>query len=456
MEGEDTLILDQGADTGGDAGDVDVNLEVGDQGADTGDQSADKSDQVDTGDKGDQGADDAKDQRQQQTKEEPEIEEFKGLVSARMRSIIKQAPELAQVFKKYPELQNRVEAAFRKAVAYSDVFPTVAEARTMREHFPNGQADVQELLNDVKEIEELDNNFDKRDTEGNYPGHAAVINSFFERNREAAVSMFKQMPKEWHRLHPESYNEVMGKVVGATFAARQIPEFLTDLQAMAKEAEQPDLEKGISKLLNWVNGYLAEKPRPTQEEERLANERKSFERTKSESNQVEQKRFHSSFVAEARKTQLGIINEHPAIKRVLANTAITKEKKDAIVEQVRSSIEKFLGRSPSFMRKLRPAYEKRDLNETVTLQKAAWAQPWLLNRMIRSVLTKEVPQMVSQNRDAAARRTGTQQPRVVPGKTGDRARATPKGPQKINGRWYRENGQPFSTSEVLAGKHLAT
>src|SRR5579864_7196592 len=101
-------------------------------------------------------------EREQETtpeKEEPELSEFKGAVSARLRSIVKQAPELGQVFQKYPKLQEQVEAVFRRESALREIFPTVAEARMMRDQFPNGQADVQALLEDVQEIEQLDKSF---------------------------------------------------------------------------------------------------------------------------------------------------------------------------------------------------------------------------------------------------------------------------------------------------------
>jgi hypothetical protein len=389
-------------------------------------------------------------------KEEPELAEFKGMVSARLRSIVKQTPALAQVFKDHPQLQDRIEAAFRKEAAYTDVFPTVAEARFMREQFPNGQADVQELLSDVKDLEELDKSFDERDREGAYPGHVKLIENFFQRDKDAAISFMKTVPREWARLDRESYNEVMGKVVGATFASRQIPEFLTDAIAMAKEAEAPELEKGLTKLLTWVNGYLAGKPVPTEEERRLADDRKAFDRQKMETSSTEQKRFHSSFASTNLKLQRDIITGHPAIKRLvaLADTVVSKEKKESIVEQIRQSTERFLAKSPSFMRKLRPAYEKRDLVETTNLQKAAWAQPWLLNRMVRAVLNKEVPQLVQSNRDAAQRRAGAP-PARTPAKTGgDKGPKAPTGPYQEGGRWYNKEGRPFTTAEIIAGKHL--
>jgi len=387
-----------------------------------------------------------------ETKEEPELSEFRGAVSARLRSIVKQAPELGQVFTKYPKLQEQVEAVFRREAALREIFPTVAEARVMRDNFPNGQADVQALLEDVKEIEELDSNFDQRDQEGNYPGHVQIISNFFDRDRNAAVSLLKTIPREWARLDRESYNEVMGSILGATLAQKEIPEFIAELAEEAKGLEAKGLEGGLRKLLNWAQGYTSERPKPSAEEERLQRDRQSFDRTKAEAEKGEQKKFHNSFASSNLKVERDIVSAHPAVKRLMQVNSISEDKRNQIVGQIVASTEKFLQNSPSFMRKLRAAYQSRNLSETNNLVKAAWSQPWLLNRMVRTVLAKEVPSMVQNNRETAARRAGTA--RTAPPASGGKKTETTKGPRQIAGRWYRENGSPFTTAEVLAGKHL--
>ena len=132
--------------------------------------------------------------------------------------------------------------------------------------------------------------------------------------------------------------------------------------------------------------------------------------------------------------------------------SISEDKKTDIIEKIRSEMEKFLGKSPSFMRKLRPAFDKKNLQETTSIQKAAWTQPWLLNKMVRTVLYKEVPQLVSSNREAAARRAGATRT-VIPAKKPGVKTQTPKGPHQVGGRWYKGDGTPFTTQEILAGKH---
>jgi len=387
-----------------------------------------------------------------ETKEEPELAEFKGAVSARLRSIVKQAPELTQVFQKYPKLQEQIEATFRREAALREVFPTVAEARQMRDHFPNGLSDVQQLLDDQAEVDQLDQHFYTKDRDGNYAGHATLLNNMFQDDRQATVALFRNLPKEWARLDRDSYNEVMGNIVGATLAQRGIPEYIAGLIDVAKSNDQKQLAGDLEKLLGWAQGFTREKARPSAEEERLAQDRKALDREKHERSQQDGQRFHNTFIAQSRKLQLDVIQNHPAMKRLEKVPGITPEKRARIADDIRGRMEKLLGKSPSFMRKLRPAYDGRNLDETLKLQRAAWSQQWLLNKMVREVLRVETPAMVQNNREAAQRRAGTTA-KVTP-KAGD-AKSTPKGPRQVGGRWYREDGRPFTTQEVLAGKHLS-
>lgn len=386
------------------------------------------------------------------SKEEPEISEFKGLVGQRLVNLKKQAPELAQVFQKYPKVQEQIEAVFRREAALRDVFPTVAEARQMRETFPNGLADVQTLQESVQQLDALDKDFYTHDSDGNYAGHAQLLNNMFTDDREAAVALFKTLPREWARLDRDSYNEVMGQIVGSTLVQKGIPEYIQELQESAKEAKQDSLASSLGKLLNWANGYTKEKARPSPEEERLSQDRAKFSRETQQRAQADQQTFARSYVAESKKLQLDIINKHPAMARLATVKTITEGKRAEIAEKIRQKTEKFLGKSPSFMKKLTPAFHGRNLAETIALQKAAWSQQWLLNKMVRDVLRVETPAMVEQNRESARRRAGTPANKV-PVKTGD-ANKSPKGPRQVGGRWYKGDGTPFTTTEIFAGKHL--
>jgi hypothetical protein len=447
-----------GGDIGiADGGDSGTGEGASNEGAGAGelDYGADEgaADDLAAGDGEQAGEGERREERQQST-EEPEVQEFKGSVSARLRNLAKQAPELSQVFQKYPKVQEQIEATFRREAALREVFPTVAEARQMREHFPNGLQDVQQLHSDVQEVEALDRDFYSRDQEGNFPGHQKIIDNMFSDDREAAVSLFRTLPKEWARLDRDSYNEVMGQIVGATIS--WVPDYLSEMIEDAKAAKQDGIVSGLTKLLNWTSKFNAEKPRPTPEAERLQRDRQAFSRQTQEREREEGQKFHRSFVSDSRKLQTGIIKAHPSVKKMLESKVIPEQKKNELIEQIRQNTEKLLGKSPSFMRKLNPAYKSRKLDESLNLQKAAWSQQWLLNRMVRSVFNKEVPQLVSSNREALKRRAGAQQGgRPAQSKSGG-DKASPAAPKQIGGRWYRDGGKgaPFTTAEIIAGKHL--
>ena len=384
-----------------------------------------------------------------------ETTDFKGLVSKRLLALKKEAPELTAVFQKYPKVQEQVEAAFRRDMAYRELYPTVAEARQMREQFPGGMSDVEQLLSDVKEVETLDQNFYSRDRDGNYAGHRTIIDNLFSDDRDAAVALFRTVPKEWARLDPDSYREVMGQIVGATLARAEIPEVLSEIIEAAKEAKQDGLAKQLGKVLNWAAGFLREKSAPTAEERRIQADREQLARERQDRHKEDRQSFARNFVRESRKLQMDVIQKHPAIKALEKAPGITPEKRSRIQELVRGRIEKYLAASPSFMRKLRAEHSAGNLKGTLDLQKVQWQYPWILNKFVREVLREETPAMVRQNqRDTGRRRT---EPVKTTRQGGERTREKERtGPYQEGGRWFSKEGKPYSTADILRGKHLTT
>lgn len=444
--GGDAGAGDSGGGDAGDAGDAGAGGDAGSGG----DESA-------AGDGGESFDDDAaaggeqKPAAQSRQQDDPDTAEFKGAVSNRLRALTKKAPELAAVFQKHPEIQAQIEATMRRDAAYRDAGMTVAEVRTLRETFPNGLQDVQVLQDDVKSLQELDRNFYAKDAEGSYSGHKQLLENMFNDDREATVALFKQMPKEWARQDPESYNEVMGKIVGATFTRRGIPEYLGELIGAAEEAKDAGLVQGLTKLLNWVKGYTTEKPQPSADQLKLENDRKAFDKQKTESQKVEHQKFTQTFFSESKKLQLDAIAKHPTMMKLQKQQGITPQKRAEIAEKVRIKVADFLKNSPSFMRKLEPAFKAHNLTETQAIQKAAWSQQWLLNSMIRKVLQVETPALISNNRAAQRRPAGTSQQKAAP--TAGASKDKPTKPFKVGGQWYKPDGSRFSTAEIMRGDH---
>ena len=401
----------------------------------------------------------AEQQRQQQARkqgEDKETGDLKGLVSRRLMALKKEAPELTEIFKTHPKVQEQIEAAFRRDMAYRELYPTVAEARAIREHFPNGVADVEQMLGELGEMEQLDQNFYGKDAQGNYAGHGTLIQNLFTDDRAATVGLFRTLPKEWARLDPDSYNEVMGNIVGATILRAELPEWLTELRDTAKEAKQDALAASLDKMLRWATGFIKQKAQPTENERQLQAREEQFRREQSERQLQDVTRFKTTFYSESDKLQQGIIRKHPAVADMLQQKSISDDKKRKIVTEVQTRIREYLKDSRGFMSKLRPAYNSGNLDECIKLQKAQWSYPWVLNKVVRQVLAEETPNLVRQNRERV--RGAAQSQRLPAARSGQR----PQGqqpqkhtkPYQAGKQWFKPDGSKFTTSEILRGLHL--
>ena len=392
-------------------------------------------------------------QRQDQ-QEEPDVKDFAGHVSSRILNLVKKSPELGQILTKNPEIRDAIEAPMRRDLAFREIFPTVAEAKAMRERFPNGLQDVQALESDVQEIEEIDNLTYNRDQDGNYPGHGKLINNVYEGDRDAAIALFKTLPKEWARLDRDSYNEVMGKIVGATLTGTGTWEQLVELREYAAGTEGlKGIVPTLDKILNRLHGFVEER-QPTADDIARQRERQNWERERAQNNQQSQQQFDRTFGDNNIKLQREVIGQHKVIQRLATIKNLTPQKRQEITEKVRVKMEKFLSNSPSFMRKLKEAYQSRNINTANEIQRAAWNQQWLLNRMIRDVLKVETPQLINRNRATVQQRAGTttvKKPDTTSrdeGKGNDNYQKRTQ-PFKENGMWYKANGTRMTTIEAI-------
>jgi hypothetical protein len=390
--------------------------------------------------------------REPEKREEPEKEdlaEFGPGISARLREMTKKAPEFDAVLKKYPDLRNSFEATFRRDAAYREIFPTVAEARQLREIFPNGVGDAQELLQEVNEVAELDNNLVVRDPDGRYPGHSKIIRDIFAQDRNAAVALLENSTREWSREDPESYNRVLSGIIGATFRTEGIFNHIAQLQTAARASGDANLQQMVDQLAVWVGGFSAEQGTKalSPEAERLRNERQNFEREKSERQKTDGEAFHKNFVSESVRVQKEIVGNHPLIKRL--PQAISAQKRERIINEVRERMKEHLGKSASFMRSLKSAYQEMNLDRTLDIQKKVWNQPWLLNMYVRNVLNEETPGIVQATRPG----TKAAPPKPPIGGRGETG-STHTAPYREGGRWHKASGQLMTTEEVLRGDHL--
>ena len=432
--GTETVTEGAGADTGLD---FDINTETTE--TETTDTSQDGQQRPPEGDR-------TQDQRQ----DDPETQDFRGHVSNRIRSLVKLSPELGKALTN-PKVRDAIEAPLRREAAYRDVFPTVAEAKAMRERFPNGLQDVQALEDDVKEIEGIDNLTYNRDQDGNYSGHSKLIDNIFTSDRNAAVSLFKTLPKEWARLDRDSYNDVMGKIVGATLTGTGSWEQLVELRDHAANTKELNgIVPQLDKILNRLSPFVEER-RPDPQQEKFNQERQQWDRQRQETQKVDQQQFDRNFGQENVKLQREVVSQHRLMQKLATVKSITPQKRSEIAEKVRVKVEQFLTHSPAFMRKITSAYQSRNMEEAVKIQKQFWGQEWLLNRMIRDVLKVETPNLINANRTTVQNRTGNKSPVKA---SADNGKGEPTGPFQSNGQWFHKDGRRMTTTEAM--KHAMT
>lgn len=378
--------------------------------------------------------------------EKEELAEFAPSISARLREMTKKAPEFDAVLKKYPDIRNSFEATFRRDAAYREIFPTVAEARQLREIFPNGVGDAQELLAEVNEVAELDNNLLMRDPDGRYPGHSTIIRDIFAQDRNAAIALLENSTREWSREDPDSYNRAFGDIIGATFRSQGIFNHVAQLQAAARASGDANLQQMVDQLAEWVNrfGDQTATRSLSPEAERLKNERQTFEREKAETQKTARETWNNTAWTQSVALQRQIVETHPLIKRL--PQTIPAQKRERLVNEVIERVKADLGKSPTFMRSYNGLIKAMDTKKILDLQRAAWSQPWLLNKHVRNVLNEETPGIVQ------ATRPGPKAPPKTP--TGERgeARTVHTVPYREGNRWYHANGKLMTTEEVLRMK----
>lgn len=375
-----------------------------------------------------------------------DLSEFGSMVSGRLREYTKKSPDLAAAMTKDPNLKNTLEGVFRRDAAYRELYPTVAEARQMREAFPNGMQDVQEMMATVQEIEQLDNRIADKGANGDYPAHRDVIRDIWSENRESAVALMRTALREWPREDSDSYNSILSGIIGATFQKEGIPGFVGNLKTLAAEIKNPTLSGLIEQLDGWVGGFLTDPNRQQQtspEAQRLKAEREQIARERAENDKTASTQFQQAMGQQTTTMERGVIEGHPLIKQ-LAKT-VAPEKRTRVVQEIQKRLHESIGKNPAFVRKFNAKYEARDAAGCIDLAKRMCSQPYVLNSIVRKVLMEEAGTLTQQIRKpvptTTTRTTSTAQTHTRPYQQGN--------------RWYYPSGKPMSFEEVLAGKHLA-
>jgi hypothetical protein len=157
-------------------------------------------------------------------------------------------PELREMFKANPKLRD----AWFSERAYREVFPTVREARELKEIFPGGVEDAR-LLRDASEtLQHLDGLYVANSEES----HQALARELAELAPEAYPNFVIQAANHWAARDPEGYRETMR----ATFA-EELPGWIAEqrlpdhTQALLQALERGDTDQAkalAQQQLEWT------------------------------------------------------------------------------------------------------------------------------------------------------------------------------------------------------------
>jgi len=380
-------------------------------------------------------------QEPQKTEEKGEdLSEFTPHVSSRLRELTKKSPQLGAAMNSNPDVKNTLEATFRREAAYREIFPTVAEAREMREALPNGIQDLQSLQAEVNELAEIDKNFVTKDATGRFTGHTAIIQNMHQQDPVAFSALVKTGVQEWAKLDPDAYNHHFSQVLTSTLRQDGMLSFMDQIVERTASSDDAGLKKAIGDLVGYLKSFGQDTggKELSPEAQRLKEREQALDVKEQNRIKQEGENFHRTFVAESVKLQKQIVAEHPLIKRL--PQSIPVQKRERIIEEVRSRIKAHLNKNPTFMRNLTPAYNSMDLQKTLDIQKNAWKAQWLLNAYVRKVLAEETPGLTAK----ATVRTGAV---ARPAATMTGTKHT--GPYREGKQLFHANGQKMTIQEAL-------
>lgn len=147
--------------------------------------------------------------------------------------------QLKQIFKKNPELRN----SWYSEKAYREVFPTVAEARAIKEIFPNAEvakqaASHQQMLIDMDQMYIKD------------PAQFAA--RMYKGNPEAYKAFISSTRESLYNVDPNAYRESMAKPA--------VRDTVENLKEIARESQDEDLAAALDILEDRL-GFKAEAAR---------------------------------------------------------------------------------------------------------------------------------------------------------------------------------------------------
>lgn len=323
-----------------------------------------------------------------------ELQEFKGNAAAAIRELCKAAPGLQQLLAKYPAVANKIGMLARRDAALRDQNVTVAELKEYRERLPNGLQDLNTIEQELGELGQIDEAFYGR-------RGADLIAHMHKADPEAAIALFREMPKEWARLDPQSYDEVFSSIMASTFARDRVAEYALRAYNRAKEAGDRETQEDAAALWNYFHKFGKKREEDSPEAQLLREERSRLDADRRKGEEADTQRFRQTYLDRAVPWQQKMVRENPVFKKLPAS--VSEAKKGRMVDAICTGIAKHLQKSRSFWSQFSDAYRARDLNRLMQVERGTqgW-QPWIVNMYVRKVLAEETPGLIEGNRAANA------------------------------------------------------
>lgn len=315
-----------------------------------------------------------------------------------------------------PKLQAvmpQIQAAFDQNAKFREVFPTVAEARAMREVFPGGADEAKAVAAKAIALDEADDQFSSADPQE----QQSLASEWFEDNPEAFRSMFIESAKLLQARDPQSYDTITQGILTNQFQSNRWDE---QLEAMRVAIEGNDLErlKGLSAwLVNETDKRGIRFDRNGRVDPQTQANARDRENLSNQQAQAQQERVEffnervNTTVASQVKTAIT-----KSLTPLLEKSAFTDKGKERISKEVFEEIDRRLKADKSISRAFRNIIRpngKLNLSRDAQTQAATLLvgkARATLTTVAKQIIQERTAEMISQNRttnqkkDAAGKR----------------------------------------------------
>src|SRR5438128_1805897 len=188
---------------------------------------------------------------------------------------------LRAAIKANPELGKTLQSLWDQHQAYRTIFPTVAEARTIKEMFPGGAEEAKTLLADAESIQQVDDSF----YYGTPQARQDLVSRLYQSDPKALTETVKAAVEMMQTGAPEDYRTMADGIIAREFAEGNVGAHLAAMADAVRGGKAEELVKLTTDLVEWAKQKAGITRPPAdphrqaleRERERFENERKQFQ-----------------------------------------------------------------------------------------------------------------------------------------------------------------------------------